>query len=209
MPGYLDGLPPDADMRTVFEGVHGQVIDVVADFGDLEAAIGVGESRQAWPVPGLLVETVANSGRTGQPHRRTSVYADVGSAAHRLVAISGMHSAAYVPPKTFPSGVEGFVGADYEARLGGTYQLSRQSLRQDDPVEARLGNPDRVLPSDPFTTISAKSSQRLKYMGAEDRQHVHGVRRGILDGLEAVQMILEGTRAEDVLEMLGRLTTRS
>ncbi|HEY5442099.1 MAG TPA: hypothetical protein VIJ68_01020 [Candidatus Saccharimonadales bacterium] len=215
MPAYLDELPPDTTMRAVFEGVHEKVHDIANYFGDFDRAEGMsrGETSKVWLTSDVVVETVAGRGGEGPPHRKTSVYIDVGFAATRLLAISGMHGVGHLPPNTFPSAVEGFWGADYEASLGGTYRLARRlshSRAHQDPIEAHLGRPHIALPANPFTTVAAKPIQELGSLGAEDRRHFQSVTQGILDGIEAVELILvEGTPPQDVLDMLGRSFSRT
>jgi hypothetical protein len=205
MPGYLDSLPPDTTMRAVFEGVHGRVHDIADWFGDFDQAEGMspGEARREPLARSVFVETVAGSGSDGQPHRRATIYAEIGGVPTRLLAISGMHDAAHLPPDTFPSGVEGFWGAPFEERLGGAYRLSRRSLRHD-PVEARLGKLEVALPNDPFTTVSTAPTEKLKYLRDKARQHLSLVTQRVIDGVDALELILDGTPAQEALEMIGR-----
>jgi hypothetical protein len=196
MPTYIDGLPKETTGRGVFDGVHGQVQDWLDSTGlTPRTPVPDGTSRN-WLSGDLVLLTAS---RRSAPHRRALVCVLVGGTFRSLVGLSGTHALGYAPPDVLPVGVEGFWGAEAEERLGGNYRLSRAS--EHGPIEARLADPD-VLDT-AAESRSVRPSQTLGTLPESDRRHLARVTEGILDRLEAAQLILDGAEPEEVLDALG------
>src|SRR5665213_1528048 len=187
MPGYVDSLPADANMGTVFDGMHQEVQALLSGFANIEPdEYGRNGSTRQIPDVDLLVRDVR--GQSGEPHKMTFLNAAVAGANNRLVehnllVVAGVHNFAYPPPLVFSVMVGGFRGGEERRGAFADYRLSRKSMDHKGLTEAILGHAGvgSELDDEPTGTTAEKPTRKVADFDVEGRQRIHVITRGILD----------------------------
>lgn len=207
MPSILEECGGDETVRGVFDDVYGQVRSFTDQLDAMRVAeYGEGSSEKRVPGTGLRMNWGSGFSRGGNKWKTTHITVDEWRSRHLLASTVYWYTPDSERP--VPTEVTGWRGnevvGDYllrndphthvlEGRLVGL-GVSRLLLSASESV---LVGSSRLSPEDRLKTLEPTDVGRLTL-----------IRRGILDGLGAAELIQAGTSVSDVFEMLDREPAR-
>lgn len=197
MPTQLEHAP-QATMESVFLDVHQKARRIAGVLEELRSAEHGKVSRET-SIPGVGLSIATERGRVygGCPQETSYVSAETGESTHRLFMVSSVFEVF----RWFTTDVRGFRGDE----RGGDYSLSQTHPGASIQGELfQAGVVDERLTNEPFGYVNDAPSAKVADLPETDQQRLQIITHGILRGVSAAQLILDGGAVHDVLTVLGR-----